>query len=186
MFKSTALSFALSVTKLLKSVNSSSTGNIPHKWELSSVIPIPSKSSVNTDNPSNNRPIISKLQERHIYNVVLKHLTERETLAGAQWGVYSRKICYGSFLNIPWQSGSDVSLVFFDLHKPFDTIPHLATPFASQVIVVWINTFLQWITCYLHDREQYIVDGASSEILGVATTRIGLGTTILFLIYINC
>ena len=90
MFKSTALSIALSVTKLLKSVNSSSTGNIPHKWELSSVIPIP-KSSVNTDNPSNNRPTISKLQEIHIYNVVLKHLTERETLAGAQWGFTPEK-----------------------------------------------------------------------------------------------
>ena len=100
MLKSTALSIALSVTKLLNQSILVAHGNIPHKWELSSVIPIP-KSSVNTDNPSNNRPTISKLQEKYIYNVVLKHLTERETLAGAHWGVYSRKICYGSFVNIP-------------------------------------------------------------------------------------
>ena len=47
-------------------------------------------------------------------------------------GVYSRKIyCYSSLLSTfqdifqLLESGADVSLVFFDLRKAFDTIPQL-------------------------------------------------------------
>jgi len=76
MLKNTAISIAPSVTKLFN--QSISTGKIPHKWKLSSIVPIP-KSSVKTNNSYNYRPIsllpvISKLLERHIHNVVLPHL----------------------------------------------------------------------------------------------------------------
>ena len=121
MLKSTALSIAPSVTKLLNLLISN--GSIPHKWKISSVVPIP-KSSASTDNPSNYTPIcllpvISKLLERHIYSVVLEHLIEREILTENQWrftpGKSTVTALLSSFHNIfeLLESGTDVSLVFF-------------------------------------------------------------------------
>ena len=91
-----------SVTKLFNL--SISTGIIPHKWKISSMVLIP-KFYVSTNNSSNYRPIsllsvISKLQERHISSVVLEHLIEREILLKIS-GVYPRKvICHGSLVII--------------------------------------------------------------------------------------
>jgi len=154
MLKNTAISIAPLVTNLFNQWIS--TGKIPHKWKLSSVVPIP-KSSVKTDNPYNYRPIsllpvISKLLERHIYNVVLAHLMEKDTLAGAQWGFTQGNVTalLSTFHDIfqLLESGADVSLVFFDLRKAFDTVPHL--PLLQKLSDCGLDQhILQWITCYL-------------------------------------
>ena len=86
MLKNTALSIAPSVTKHLNL--STSTGSTPHKWKISSVLPIP-KSSASTINPSKYRcisllPAISTLLE-HIYSIVLECLFGREVFTENQW-----------------------------------------------------------------------------------------------------
>ena len=98
-------------------------------------IPIP-KSSSNTDNPTNYRPIsllpiISKLLEKHIYSVVLEHLTERRMLTDDQWGFSPGKSTATALLSSLndilklLESDADVSLIVFDLRKAFDSVPHL-------------------------------------------------------------
>ena len=61
------------------------------------------------------------------------------------------------------ESGADVSFVFFDLRKAFDIVHHL--PLLQKLSDCGLDQhILQWITCYLHGREQYVVvDGASSK-----------------------
>ena len=52
--------------------------------------------------------------------------------------------------------GSDVGLVFFDLRKAFDSVPHL--PLVQRLWELGLNChILQWITNYLYCRRQYVV-----------------------------
>ena len=68
MLRNAAVSISPILTKLFNL--SLSTGKIPHKWKVSSVVSIP-KSIANIDNPCNYRPIsllliVSKLFEKHV------------------------------------------------------------------------------------------------------------------------
>ena len=56
------------------------------------------------------------------------------------------------------EPGANVSLVFFNLRKAFDSVLHL--PLLQKLSDCGLNQhILQWITCYLSDREQYVVSG---------------------------
>ena len=196
MLKNTAVSISPILTKLFNL--SLSSGKIPHKWKVSSVVPIP-KSTANTENPCNYRPIsllsiVSKLLEKHVYSVVLEHFTEREMLTKDQWGFTPGKstvtALVSSFYEILQllESGADVSFVFFDLSKVFDSVPHL--PLLQKLSDCGLDQhILQWILYYLCGREQYVVvDGASSKTTPVVS-GVPQGSVLgplLFLVYINC
>ena len=75
---------AIFITQILMELYNLSitSGKVPSKWKISSVVPVP-KSSANIDNPSNYRPIsllsvVCKIMERHIYSIVFEHLAERD------------------------------------------------------------------------------------------------------------
>ena len=195
MLKSTAISITPILTELFNL--SITSGKIPSKWKLSSDVPIP-KSSGKADNPSNYRPIshlsvVSKIMERHIYRIVFEHLAEQELLSTTQWGFSPGKCTVtalvSTFHNILqlMENGSDVSLVFFDLRKAFDSVPHL--PLLHKLKDIGLNQHtLQWIASYLFNRQQYVVmDGASSGPTSVLS-GVPQGSVLeplLFLIYIN-
>ncbi len=82
--------------------------------------------------------------------------------AGDQWGCTPGKSTATALLSSfhvilqLLESGADVSLVFFDLRKTFDSVPHL--PLLQKLSNCGLNQhILQWITCYLSDRKQYVV-----------------------------
>ena len=138
MLKETACSIAPSLTKLFNL--SLQSGTIPSVWKKSLVVPIPKNSEMK--DPSNYRPIlllpiVSKVLERHVYNIVLNHLVHCNPLTANQWGFLEGRSTITSLLYITdqWlkelESGLDICAVFFDFRKAFDSVPHL--PLMSKI-----------------------------------------------------
>ena len=89
MLKATALSISKSLSVLFN--KSITTGKFPTHWKFARVVPIP-KPGCST-NPANYRPIsipvLSKLLEKHIYNLLRIHLNTTSPLSQHQWGFTS-------------------------------------------------------------------------------------------------
>ena len=68
--------------------------------------------------------------EKHIQKCLLKHLQEHSPISDNQWGFSKGKSTTGALLTAVdnWhrslESGNDVCVVFFDLRKAFDSVPH--------------------------------------------------------------
>ena len=88
MLKHTAINIAPAVTSLFNL--SLKKGETPRNWKESRVVPIP-KVLPASKSPDNYRPIsllsiLSKLLEKHICNLIVKHLHMNGVLSDRQWG----------------------------------------------------------------------------------------------------
>ena len=75
-------------------------------------------------------------------------------------------------------------VVFFDVSKAFDTVPHLAL--LSKLSKLKLDPFLlRWIRSYLSNRSKYVsIDGVDSHILPVVS-GVPQGSVLSPLLYIN-
>ena len=162
MLKHTALSIAPSLTKLF---NLSITAGCPDNWKIARIVPIPKADDMSS--PTNFRPIsilpiVSKVLERHISNIIMDHLEHVAPISPNQWSFMPGRSTISALLSITntclqaLDDGHDVCTIFFDIHKAFDSVPHQLL--MEKLKVIGLNDYLlHWLHTYLSNRKQVVV-----------------------------
>ena len=188
MLKGTVEAITPTVTHLFNL--SLKSGKVPEAWKTSSVVPIP-KTHRPSDSPIDYRSIsllctVSKLLEMHVYKLLWQHLNANGLVSDSQWGFCPSRSTVTALLSTfhaifqLLEKGSDVCLIFFDLRKAFDSVPH--APLLQHLKDIGLNShILQWISSYLCCRKQYVVvEGASSSTTSVPSLHVASHIFVLY------
>ena len=119
-------------------------------------------------------PILGKLLERHIYELILHHhLQSSNVLTASQWGFLEGRSTVTALIKCTddWlkslEDGSDTCAIFFDFRKAFDSVPH--HPLIVKLRALGLDDcIINWVKNYLAERTQVVaVNGVESDPLPV-------------------
>ena len=172
------------------------TGVFPDQLKIAKVIPL-----YKNDDPkifSNYRPVsvlpvISKILERLMYNILIKYLNDNKILYSFQFGFRQNHSAVMALITLvdkiskALENGEFAIGLFLDFSKAFDTINY---------DVLFMKLFhygvrgcaLDWFMSYLTNRKQYVVYNGACSNLKPITCGVPQGSILgplLFLIYVN-
>ena len=194
MLKLTSTSVSPVLTEIFNL--SISTGAFPTLWKQARVVPIPktgNSSDISSYRPISVLPTVSKILEKHVKVLLQDHLKQQAPISTRQWGFMRSRSTASALVQVTddlckaVDKNFEVAVVFFDVRKAFDTVPHLNLLMLLHELGV--NSYLvNWIKSYLLNREQFVViDGTESHPIHVVS-GVPQGSVLgplLFITYIN-
>ena len=140
-------------------------GVLPSEWRIAFVTPIHKKGSQHL--ASNYRPVsltstVVKVMESIIKTNVLEHLTSNDLLTSHQFGFLRGHSCTTQLLHVmdiltkSLDQGVPIDVVYMDLQKAFDTVPHKRLLYKIEYYGITGN-LLRWIARFLSNRRQCVV-----------------------------
>ena len=99
-------------------------------------------------------------------DIIDEFLAQSCPISDCQWGFMHHRSSVSALIAVfhDWlralDSGHEVCVVFFDVKKAFDSVPH--APLLEKLSEIGLNPYIiKWIKSYLTDREQFVVvDGS--------------------------
>ena len=168
-------------------------GELPFDWKQANIVPIFKKG--NRAHATNYRPIsltsiCCKIMERIIHSHLFSHLESLNILCEQQHGFRPRRSCESQLITTltkTTDSGLQTDIIFLDLSKAFDKVPHYSLCNKLSYYGIRGKT-LSWIRNFLINRHQRVVlDGFTSE-SHLVNSGVPQGTILaplLFLCYIK-
>jgi hypothetical protein len=192
VLKECAPQLAPSITTLFN--DSLNSGNIPKAWKLANVVPLHKKGNKHQSNnyrPISLLPVISKVLERCVFNKIIEILIPKITTLQHGFlrnrSTVTQLLQVFSNINNILDKGDQADVVYFDLSKAFDSVPHKLLLEKLKFFGI-TGSLHDWISSYLTNRLQRVtLNGASSDWLHV-TSGVPQGSILgplLFILYIN-
>jgi len=133
------------------------TGEVPDDWRIASVTPIYKKGW--KEDPGNYRPVsltsvLGKIMEQFILSALTGHVKDNQEIRPSQHGFMKGRSCLTNLISFydrmtcPLDEGKAVDVIYLDLSKAFDTVPHrilLQKPAVHGLdgcTVCWIKNWL--------------------------------------------
>ena len=172
------------------------TGTFPSELKIAKVIPLHKKG--NLYSTTNYRPIsllsnFGKIFEKLMYVRIMSFLKSHNILYKYQFGFRSHHSTSLALIDVAdtvyheLDSGNYVIGTFLDLQKAFDTVNHAILLQKLQCYGIR-GKALQWMSCYLTNRLQYVSIGDIQSRLENISCGVPQGSVLgplLFLLYIN-
>ena len=171
-------------------------GIVPQDLKLANITPIykgGSKKCPGNYRPISITPIVAKIFESIIYDDLVEHVEKHKIITPLQHGFQKKKSTTTNLLEF-WDKITEIadkkqalSIVYTDLKKAFDTVPHdlLLAKLEHYGIR---NRTLAWITNFLEDRKQRVVLNGESSDYGLVESGVPQGGTLsglFFILYMN-
>ena len=171
-------------------------GEIPQDWKDGNISPVYKKGSraqVENYRPISLTSVVCKILEKVVRKALLNHLFENEILANSQHGFIYGRSCMTQLLQVfdklteMLDQGDNIDVIYMDLAKAFDTVPH-------QRLLVKLQSYgvrdevLKWVGNFLDQRRQRVLMAGTCSKWNPVTSGIPQGSVlgpILFIYYIN-
>ncbi len=177
-----------------KSINQ---GILPTDWKLASITPV-YKNKGSKHDSTNYRPIsltsvVCKILEKIIRKNIIYHMKINHLFASDQHGFMDGRSCSTNLLTYLdkitqfLDDKESVDIIYMDLQKAFDTVPHkrLLEKLKSYGIG---GNILKWIESFLMGRQQQVIVNKTSSSKENMISGVPQGSVlgpILFVLYVN-